>query len=128
MDLTYSKSSKKSKSLCVKQTWGNLSALYSAYENSSGYAGLSFSINSSFDIQMEVYFNDFLEKTEAQNTTQDQLKYTFNIPANTPFYRNVPVRGERVRFKFTPDNNTPATTDTLLCVAILTTNTNFIVA
>jgi hypothetical protein len=127
MDFKYSKTSKKSKSLSIKQQWGNLTALYTAYDNTEGFASIGISASSSFDAIVQVFFNDFLEKTAAQETTTDQLKYQFSITADTPFYKVLPIKGARVRLKFSPDNNVPAITDTLLSSSILGSNTNFTV-
>ena len=128
MELSYSQNAKKSKSLCITQKWGNLTAKYTGYENTQGYCSLGVSVNSSFPIILQVYGNDYLKKTSAENLAQDQLIYQYSIPLNTPFYRNLPIKMSRVRFKFSPDNMTPVVGDTLVCSGILSNNANFQVA
>jgi len=78
--------------------------------------------------ELQVYGNDYLKKTEAQTLAQDQLLYQYSIPLNTPFYKILPPKSARVRFKFSPDNMTPIVGDTLMCSTTLSNNSNFQVA
>jgi len=128
MELSYNINAKKPSSLCIIQKWGNLTAKYTGYENTQGYSSMGISVNSSFPLILQVYGNDYLKKTEAQTLAQDQLLYQYSIPLNTPFYKILPPKSARVRFKFSPDNMTPIVGDTLMCSTTLSNNANFQVA
>ena len=125
MNVKTSSNNLKNKSLFLKTEWGNLSAKYTGYANCSSNSSISFNVNVSFNCTMDIYFNDFLERDYNTTTNQDQLYFTYNITADTPTYYSIPVRGAKVRFKFTPNGVVPIITDTLLCVANISNNTHY---
>lgn len=106
----------KPRSLTIKQTWGNLSAISTGQQNCMSFGSVSISATCTFNFKVEIYYNNLL-KGGAGNKI---LIHTLPGTANVPFFVVLPIKGEIIQFIFSGrDGAAPGTDDTLLVNTML---------
>ena len=112
----------KSRSLSIKQKWGDLSAISTGIQNCMSFGSLSISATCTFNFQVQVYYNNLLKGGEANKV----LIHTLNGTANQPFFVVLPIKGETVQLLFSGrDGATPGADDTLLVNTMLGNSSAF---
>ena len=106
----------KPRSLAIKQTWGDLSAISTGQQNCMSFGSISISATCTFNFQVQVYYNTLLKGGEANKV----LIHTLPGTANQPFFVVLPIKGEIIQLVFSGrDGATPSTDDTLLVNSVL---------
>lgn len=106
----------KPRSLAIKQTWGDLSAISTGQQNCMSFGSVSISATCTFNFQVQVYYNTLLKGGGANKV----LVHTLQGTADQPFFVVLPIKGEIIQFTFSGrDGASPSTDDTLLVNTIL---------